>query len=123
MLDALLIADLADGANNGGQGLRFPRSQHFDEARQGFAAADLGERIHGAFAHPPIGVLGGVDQLRHGAFVLGLIENFYGGAPNVLILVPDEGEHGVDDLRTADLAERVGGPRAHPPIAVRDHFQ
>src|SRR5882724_4177007 len=114
VLDALLIADLADGANYGRQGLGFPRAQHFDEARQGFAAADLGERIHRAFAHPPIGVLGGFDQLRHGAFILGLIENFYGGAPNVLIVVPDQREHGIDDLGTADLAERVGEiGRAH----------
>jgi len=39
------------------------------------------------------GVSGGFDQLRPPSFVLGLIENFDGGAANVLIVVLDEGEH------------------------------
>ena len=123
VLDAFLIADLADRANDGRQGFRFARAQHFEESGQGLGAAYFGECIHRAFTHPPIGVLGGFDQLRHGAFVLGLVEDLDGGPPDVLIFVLDEREHGIDDAWTADLAQSIRRARAHPPIAVGDHFQ
>ena len=37
--------------------------QHLHEARHGALAADLGQRIDGALAHPPVRVAGGLDQL------------------------------------------------------------
>ena len=87
------------------------------------AAADFRERIDRALAHPPVRVLGCLDQLRDRTLVLGLVENLDGRPADVLVLVLDQREHGIDDARSADLAERVGGPRPHPPIAVGDDFQ
>jgi hypothetical protein len=122
VLDALLVAEFADAADHGRQGFHFA-AQHFDEAGQGFGAADFRQRIDGALAHPPVGILGGLDQLSDGTLVLGLVENFNGRSADVLVLVLDQRENGVDDARSADLAERIGRPGAHPPIAVGNHLQ
>ena len=123
VLDVLLIADFPDGANHGRQGFRLAGRQHLDESRQRLGAADLGERIDRALAHPPVGVLGGLDQLRDRALVLGLVQDLDGRAANVLILILDQCQDGIDDLRTADLAERVGRASTHPPIAVGDDLE
>ena len=122
VLDALLVADFADAADHRRQGFHLA-AQHFDEAGQGFGAADFRKRIDGALAHPPVRILGRLDQLSDGALVLGLIENLNGRAADVLVLVLDQRENGVDDARSADLAERIGRPGPHPPIAVGDHLQ
>ena len=122
VLDALLVADFADGPHHRGE--RFGLTlQHLDEPRQRLRAADLRERIHRTLAHPPVAVPGRLDQLGDRALVLGLIQNLDRCPANVLILVLDEGENGVHHLRAADLAERVRRPRAHPPIAVGNHLE
>ncbi len=41
----------------------------------------------------------------------------------MLVFVVDQFEHSVDDTRAADLGQRVGGARAHPPVAVLQHRQ
>ena len=50
-------------------------------------AADLGQRVDGALADPPVLVPRGLDQLVDGALVLGLVEDLDGGAADVLVLV------------------------------------
>ena len=122
VLDALLVAELADAADHRRQGFHFA-AQHFDEAGQGFGAADFRKRIDGALAHPPVRILGGLDQLSDGTLVLGLVENLNGRAADVLVLVLDQRENGVDDARSPDLAERIGRPGPHPPIAVCNDLQ
>ncbi len=92
--------------------------QHFHQARHGAFAADFGQRVDGAFADPPILVLGRVDQVTDGAIVLGLVQDLDGRAPDVFVLVAHQVQHGFDHLRAADLAEGVGGARAYPPVVV-----
>ncbi len=121
-LEALLIADLADGADHRRQGLRLAL-QHVDEARQRLGAADFRQRVDGALADPPVRVARRFDELRHGALILGLIQDLDGGAADILILVFDQGEHGIDHARAADLAQRIGCAGTDPPIAVGDHFE
>ncbi len=97
--------------------------EHFDQPRHRTLAADFGQRIDGAFAHPPVLVLGGFDEVADGAIVLGLVEDLDRGAADVFVLVADQLQHGFDDFRAADLAERVGGARAHPPVVVGHGFE
>ena len=92
--------------------------EHFEQGRCGLGAADLGQRIGGAFAHPPVVVAGGADQVVDGALVLGLVEDLDGGAADVVVLVADQVQDGVHDLRSADLGQRVGGARTYPPVAI-----
>ena len=123
MFDAFLVADLADGTDHHGQRLRRGGLQHLVEAGHGLGIADLRQGIDGALAHPPVAVPGGIDQLGDRAFVLGLIEDFDGGAADVLVVVLDQGKHRIHHPRTADLTEGVGRPRAHPPVAVGDDLE
>ena len=59
-------------------------------------------------------------RLRDRALVLGLVQDLDRGAADVLVLVADQLQHRVDDLGAADLAERVAGAAAHPPVVVLD---
>ena len=99
------------------------RLQHFHQTRHGTLAADLGERVHRALAHPPVGIARRLDERFDGALVLGLVEDLDGRAADVLVLVAHQLQHRVDHLRAADLAERIRGAAAHPPVAVLDGFQ
>ena len=106
-----------------GSALGVARGQHFQQARHGAFAADLGERVHGALADPPVLVPRRLDERVDRALVLGLVEDLDRGAADVVVLVAHQLQHGVDDLRAADLAERIGGAAAHPPVAVLDRLQ
>ena len=119
----LRVAELAERTHHDGHGFGIARLQHLGEARNGFLAADLGERIDRALAHPPVVVVGRLDERLDGALVLRLVENLDGRAADVLVLVADELQHGVDDARAADLAERVGRAAAHPPVAVFERLE
>ena len=96
--------------------------QHFHQTRHGTLAADLGERVHRALAHPPVGIARRLDERVHGALVLGLVEDLDGRAADVLVLVAHQLQHRVDHLRAADLAERIRGAAAHPPVAVLERL-
>ena len=74
-IDDLVVAEAAERAHHHRQGARRRGLEHFEQARHGAFAADFGERVHGAFADPPVLVLGGVDEVADGAVVLGLVED------------------------------------------------
>ena len=59
-----------------------------------------------------------LDEGFDRALVFRLVENFDGRAANILVLVADELQHGVDDLGTADLAECIGCAAADPPVTI-----
>ena len=89
-VDDLVVAEAAERAHHHRQGARGRGAEHFDQARHRAFAADFGERIHGAFADPPILVLGGFDEVTDRAVVLGLVEDLDRGAADVLVLVADQ---------------------------------
>src|SRR6185369_13397906 len=100
LLDILRLTQPADGAHHHAQRARWRGEQHFDQSRQRALVADLGQGIHRAFAHPPVLVLGGLDEQAHRALVLGLIQDLDGAAADVIVLVARQLQHRIDDLRT-----------------------
>src|SRR5580658_7307180 len=115
----LAVTELTERAHHDRRRLAAGRRvQHLHEARYRALAADLGERVHGALAHPPVGIPRGLDERIDRAFVLGLVEDLDGGAPDVVILVTHQLQHRVDDLRSTNLAERISGAAAYPPVTV-----
>ena len=122
-IDQARIAKLAQRAHHNRHGLGHALLEHLVQARYGLAVADGRQRIDRALADPPVLVLGGLDQVQDGAFILGLVQDLDRRAPDVLIIVLDQLQHGVDHLGPADLAERVGGTAAHPPVAVGNSLQ
>ena len=119
----LRIADLAEGAHHDRQRLGVARLQHLLQPRQSALAANLRQGVNGALAHPPVRIARRADELVDGALILRLVQDLDRGTPDVVILVAYELNHGFDDLRSADLAERVCGSAADPPVAVLDGGQ
>ena len=117
------VAELADRAHHRRQRALVAGAQQVEQRRQRARAADLGERVDGALAHPPVVVARGFDQVADGALVLGLVQDLDRGATDVLVLVADQLERRLDHARAADLGERVGGAAAHPPVVVLDRLQ
>ncbi len=117
------VAELADGPHHHGNLLGGAPAQHLVHARHGAFAADFRQRIDRALADPPVAVPGGLDQVIDGALVLGLVQDFDGGAPDVIVLVAHQLQHGFDHPRPADLPERIGRAAAYPPVAVLQRIQ
>ena len=116
------VADLAERAHHGRHRFRV-RLQHLDQPRHRLAVSHGPERVDRALADPPILVLGRLDQVVQGALVARLVQDLDRGASHLLVLVRDEFERRADDLRASDLAERVRGAAAHPPVGVADGLQ
>ena len=66
--------------------------------------------------------LRGLDQVIDRALILGLVQDLDRRAPDILVLVAHQLEHRIDDFRAADLAERIAGAAAHPPVVVLDRL-
>ncbi len=119
----LRVAQLAQGADDDGHGLGVTRLEHFQKARHRAFAADLGQRVDGALADPPILVARGGDERLDGTLILRLVQDLDGRAANVVVLVPHQLQNRIDDLRPADLAQGIRGAAAHPPVAVLDGLE
>ena len=106
-----------------GMAFGFAVVQHLHEPRQRLLAADLGQRIDGALADPPVRVARGLDQAVDGALVLRLVQDLDGGAAHVLVLVLHQLQHGLDDAsaRRSCRAHRRRGcaPTSRCPSARR----
>ena len=122
LVEDLVIAELADRRNRDGQRAIVLR-HHLEQSRQRFRVADLGQRVGGALADPPVLVARRLDEPIDGALVAAGIEDLDRRAADVLVLVLDELEHGVDDARPADACQGVGGARPHPPVLVGHGFE
>ncbi len=122
-LDHARVAELAERARHGRQRARIFGVQQLHQRRHCLLAADFRERVHGPLAHPPVLVLGRLDQEVDRALVLGLVQDLDRRAAHFFVFVADQLDDGVHDARPADLAERVRGARAHPPIVVLDDLQ
>ena len=111
------IADLSERPHDGRRGLGI-RREHFDQPRHGLLAAHVPECVDGPLADPPVLVLCRLHQVRNRALVLGLVQDLDRRAAHLVVLVGNELERRADDLRSADLSERVRGAAAHPPVRV-----
>ena len=94
-------------------------TEHLQQSRHGFLAADITERIDGPLANPPVLILGGLDQLADRPFILGLIQDLDGRAPDVFVFVLDEYQDRVYDLCPADRGQRIRRAGANPPVVIR----
>ena len=86
----------------------------FDHA----APADLGQRVGGAGAHPPVLVLERVEQILHRVRILHAVEHLDGGAAHLLGLVLEQ-SHQVDDgAGGVETHQGVDGLVLHVHVAV-----
>ena len=97
--------------------------EHRINRRQGLNVTDFYQRIGGAFADPPVVVGCRLDELVDGAFVPARVEDLDSRTADVVVLVLDELQHGVDDTFSTDSPEGVRGAGAHPPILIGDGFE